>query len=1177
MTLTNGEYNKKGEDKMSIRFIYGRAGTGKSTWCINRIKDSIANEENHKLILIVPEQYTFNTENRILKSIGERALLRTQVLSFKKMAHEVFEECGGRVKEIIKESGRNMLIHKVLNDKIDSLEYFRKISREQGFYEIVSDVISEFKKYNVNVDVLRNMEESIQEPELYNKIKELTVIYEAFNEEMNDGYIDGDDELTLLSRKLLENDIYTGSEVWIDEFSTFTPQQLEIIRLLAKRCKRVNITLCVDYRNEAKENEDVTDVFNTVKNTENKILKIMKENNISYEKPVDLNNLNDDKRWNRFVNSPELGHIERYFFTYPFNSFKGRCEKVRLYKANNIYDEIERVAKSISSLIRSGKYRYKDISVVCRNIDDYEKITSVIFNDYNIPYFLDKKLQLLDNPLIILITSAFEILFKDWSYESVFKYLKTGLTAMENSNIDILENFVLEYGIKGCKWSTENEIVGESWIKDSEGHVSDENNVVAEIMEEIRRPLLIFHKKIKGKHKVSYICKAIYEFLIDIDAFSRIDEWIEKFDKLGLEDKVKEYSQVEEIVIDILDQAVDVMGDKELDSYDFFKILNSGFTNEEIGVIPVALDQVNIGDVARIKGRDVKVLYIVGINDGVLPSSKKDEGILSDNDRNILSEMGVDLATTTRNKVFEEQFLLYTALTISSDYLMLSYPMADFEGKSLRPSIVISRIKKILPNLVEESALYDLSGRRDKLNKVVSPIPTFNELILAMRKSCDEEEVEDYWREVYKWFKEDDEYEYKVKNIFKGLDYSNLKNTVNRNNLRELYANDDGKLMFSVSRLEKYAECPFSYFVQYGLKAKNRKIYEFTPPDLGSFVHDILDLFTNKVKKEGILWSELNNEKCKSMISELIDMRLNEQTNSILNSSKRFKYLSQRFKRVISKSVTVMAEQIGKGEFEVFKTEFNFGDYKTGEAVMLNLEDDEKVYLQGRIDRIDTLELDGQTYVRIIDYKTGAKKFDLNELYYGLQMQLLVYLDAIIKNSKYILEKQVIPGAVLYFKVDDPIIKSKKEMTTEEIETEVLDELKLKGLVLKDAKVVKAMDRDIEGYSLVIPAAFKKDGDFKSTSDVVTEEEFTLLREYVNKKMISLCEDMLCGDVKIEPTKQANRSYCEYCDFSSICQFDTSIKDNKYKVINKKSRTEIWDNIRKEIKADEGEEIQKSE
>ena len=1149
---------------MSIRFIYGRAGIGKSTWCINSIAENIKKDDENKLILIVPEQYTFNTENRILKSIGEPALLRTQVLSFKKMAHEVFEECGGRVKEIIKESGRNMLIHKVLNEKIESLEYFRKISREQGFYEIVSDVISEFKKYNVEVDSLRNIEESIQESDLYNKIRELSIIYEAFNEEMNEGYIDGDDELTLLGKKLLENDIYTNSEVWIDEFSTFTPQQLEIIRLLARRCKRVNITLCMDNRDNSNGNQDITDVFNTIKNTENKILKIMKENNISYDKPINLNMINVNEGYNRFKNAPELEHIEKYFFTYPFNSFNGKCENVKLYKANNIYDEIERVAKRITSLIRSGKYRYKDISVVCRNIDDYEKITSVIFKDYEIPYFLDKKLELLNNPLIILITSAFEILFKDWSYESVFKYLKTGLTGIENNYIDVLENFVLEYGVKGYKW-TVKEIISESWFNNNE-ELSEEKIFISEIMDEVRRPLLVFHNKIKGKHKVSHICKAIYEFLIDIHAFERINEWIEKFDEIGLEDKVKEYSQVEESVIDILDQAVDVMGDKDLDSYDFFKILNSGFNNEEIGVIPVALDQVNIGDVARIKGRDVKALYIVGVNDGILPASKKEEGILSDNDRNILSEIGIELASNTRNKVFEEQFLLYTVLTISSDYLMISYPMADFEGKSLRPSIVISRIKKILPKLVEESDLYDLSSYKDKLNKVISPIPTFNELILAMRKNCDEENVEEYWREVYKWYKDSPEYENKVKNIFKGLDYSNLKNHVNKNNLRELYANEDGKLMFSVSRLEKYAECPFSYFVQYGLKAKNRKIYEFTPPDLGSFVHDILDLFTNRVKKEGILWSELNNERCKEIVSNLIDIRLSEQTNSILNSSKRFKYLSQRFKRVISKSVTVMAEQIGKGEFEVFKTEFDFGNYKTGEAVMLNLQDDEKVYLQGRIDRIDTLDLDGQTYIRIIDYKTGAKKFDLNELYYGLQMQLLVYLDAIIKNSKYILEKQVVPGAVLYFKVDDPIIKSKKEMTTEEVETEVLEELKLKGLVLKDAKVVKAMDRDIEGYSLVIPAAFKKDGDFKSTSDVVTEEEFTLLREYVNRKMISLCEDMLCGDIKIEPTKQANRSYCEYCDFSSICQFDTSIKDNKYKIVGKKSRTEIWDNIRSDVK-----------
>lgn len=1144
---------------MGIRFIYGRAGTGKSKFCIDDIKENIKKNGDHKLILLVPEQYTFTTENKILMEIGERALLRTEVLSFKRMAHNVFEECGGRVKNLMKESGKNMLIHRVLNENIESLNYFKKISREQGFYQTISEMITEFKKYNVDVEGLRSIEQQIDNNELAQKLNELSLIYEAFNLKMHEGYIDGEDEINLLSEKLLKNDIYNDTEIWIDEFTSFTPQQLEVIRILSKKCRRVNITLCMDINFNTKELDDITDVFTTINSTENKILKIMEENNISYEEPINLNLGNSL----RFKENNELNHIEKYFFKYPFNEYKGINENVRLYKANNTYDEIDKVAKSIVSLVRNNGYRYRDISVVCRNIDDYDKVTSVIFKDYNIPYFIDKKIKLLSNPLIVIITSAFEILFKNWSYESVFKYLKSGLTGIENRYIDVLENFILANGVKGYKW-TAKEILNEKWFNKND-QLTEDDILIAEIMDEVRGNIITFHNKINGKNKVKSICKAIYEFLLDIKAFERIDSWIEKFEELGLEDKVKEYGQVQSIVIEILDQAVDVIGEEELDSFEFFKILNSGFSNEEIGVIPVALDQVNIGDVARIKGREVKVLFIVGINDGVLPSGKKEEGILSDRDREILDEFGVKLASDTRRKVFEEQFLLYTALTISSELLILSYPMADFEGKSLRPSIVIPRIKKILPNLIEESSIYNIEERNDDFSRVTTPIPTFNELILALRRDYDKEDIEIYWPEVYRWFCENELFKDKVQNIFKGINYTNIGDKVTKKKLKQLYENDMGKLVFSVSRLEKYAACPFSYFVQYGLKAKDRKIYEFSPPDIGSFVHDILDTFTNKIKGDGILWSDLNNEKCKEIVSKIIDKRLEDENNSILNSTKKYKYLAQRFKRVIAKSVSVISEQIGKGEFEVFKTEFSFGNYNSGEAITLNLESKEKIYLQGRIDRIDTLDLDGDTYIRIIDYKTGAKKFDLNELYYGLQMQLLVYLDALIKNSKYILNKQARPGAIFYFKIDDPIIKSKKEMTEEEIQNEVLDALKMKGLVLKDARVVRAMDKDVEGYSLIIPAAFKKDGDFKSSSDVVTEEEFNMLREYVNKKMIELCEDMFSGEIKISPTKNANKAQCEYCNFSSICQFDTSIKDNRYKIILKKSQDEIFNNIKKEV------------
>ncbi|MGL5151866.1 MAG: PD-(D/E)XK nuclease family protein, partial [Clostridium sp.] len=425
------------------------------------------------------------------------------------------------------------------------------------------------------------------------------------------------------------------------------------------------------------------------------------------------------------------------------------------------------------------------------------------------------------------------------------------------------------------------------------------------------------------------------------------------------------------------------------------------------------------------------------------------------------------------------------------------------------------------------------------------------------------------WKDVFNWFNQYDEFNLKSKAVFDGLRYSNIGDEVSRKKIKQLYQNDSEKLLFNVSRLEKYAECPFSYFVQYGLKAKDRKIYEFSAPDLGSFMHDILDNFIVKVKQEKIAWSELSNNRCGKIIKELIDNKLKDESSSILNSSKRYQYFANRFKRVVTKSVSVIAEQMRKGEFEVFSNEFSFGNARDGDPICLELPSGEKVYLTGRIDRVDTLNMNGNTYVRIVDYKTGNKKFDLNELYYGLQMQLLVYLDALLRNSKHILKTGAMPGAILYFRIDDPIISSKNELEEEEVQKKVLEKLKMNGLVLKDVELVKAMDRNITEYSLVIPAKLKKDGDFDSKSSVITEDQFTLLREYVNEKMKELCEDMLSGKIKVEPCKTQDRAYCAYCDYSSICQFDTSIKDNNYKLVIKKSEDEVWDRIKQRIGEEE--------
>ncbi|EKY27971.1 ATP-dependent nuclease subunit B [Clostridium celatum DSM 1785] len=1043
---------------MGIRFIFGRAGDGKSHYCLEQINKKLNNQDKNKLILLVPDQYTFQTEKKLLEAIGEKALLRAEVLSFKRMATRVFDSCGGRAINVIEDSGKNMLIYKLLKDKGEELQYFSKISKKQGFVGTVSKSITEFKKYNISEEILREKELQIDKDELKEKISDLLNIYESFNGALHKEYIDSEDILTILANKLRECTLYNGAEVWVDEFTTFTPQQIEVLKVLAKQCKNINITLCSDGEDSSKGGE--ADIFSVITSTENKIIKMMQENNISYKEPVYLNN----KNIYRFKESNELEHLEKYFFNYPFKIYKGKNKDVRLYKANNNYNEIEWVAQDILRLVRDKGYRYKDIAVVCREIDSYDKITSVIFNEYNIPYFLDKKRDILSNPLVVLIISALEILISNWSYESVFKYVKSGLITLESQFIDKLENYILANGIKGYKWT-------KNLLEEDEREFTQEEIEIAEYMEEIRRPIIKLYNKIKGNTTVIKYCTALYEFLLEINAFETMDSWLEEFNRLGMQDKIKEYTQVPSIVMDMLDQAVKVLGDEEVDLKTFSKLLVSGFEEKEIGVIPMSLDQVNIGDIARIKGRDVKALYVVGANDGVLPSANKDEGILSDEDRIELKNLGIELASDTRSRIFEEQFMVYTALTIPSNYLMITYPMADFEGKSLRPSIIIPRLKKILPNMQEESEIYynhikECDLYYDKYHNITAPIPTFNELIEALRRKYEKEEIEEHWKEAFKWFEESEEFKDRTNVVFNGLNYTNLVERIPREKIKELYSNENGRLMFSVSRIEKYAQCPFGYYVQYGLKAKDRKVYEFSAPDLGSFMHEILDQFTNKIKKENIHWSELTKDRCSEIVNELVNNKLRNETNSILNSNKKYQYFSERFKKTITKSVTVISEQMRRGEFDVFKNEFDFGDFKDSDPIKLELPSNETVYLKGRVDRIDKVELDGETYIRIVDYKSGSKSFDLNELYYGLQIQLLVYLDAILKSSDKILKTECMPGAILYFKIDNPIIQSKKALSEEEIQTEVLKKLKMDGLLLKDAKVVKAMDNEMETIHL---------------------------------------------------------------------------------------------------------------
>ena len=1151
---------------MGLKIIYGRAGTGKSTFCINQIKKKINNSPTNKLILLVPEQFTFQTENKVLSAIGERYVLNAEVLSFKRLAHNVFNECGGSTRTIMGDAGKSMLIFKVLEDLGDNMTVFKNASRQKGFIDIASKTITEFKKYNVNNEVLDLTINEIEDENLKMKMEELKDVFNEFNSRLHEGYVDEEDQLLLLNEKLDGCSLYDGAEIWIDEFNSFTPNQLSVIGKLLKRAKSVNITLSIDEVNSPKGESDL---FVATKNTEKRLMNLIQEEGIAFNGYIDLN---EDIPY-RFKENKELAHIERQLYAYPFKQYRGENNSLRLYRANNNYDEIEFVAKDILRLVREKQYRFKDISVICRDVDNYEKVVSAIFAEYEIPYYIDKKIDIASNPLIVFINSAVDIISKNWTYESMFKYLKTGLIkefrGIEGAElIDELENYVLAYGIKGKKWMEEWINYSSSILKEEE--ISEENKQRLERLNDIREtivtPLDEFNKECKGKKTLKEFATILYEFLDSkLDVMDTIDKYVDYFKENDMAIEAKEYSEVRDIFIDVLEQAVDVLGNEVMDLNEFMKVLNIGLSQYEMGLIPVALDQVNIGDITRIKSRGTKALYIIGVNDGVLPSASKEEGILSDNDREILLEKGISLASDTRTKIFEEQFLVYTAFTIAEEYLVVTYPLADFEGKSQRPSIIVHRLKKILPNVKEESEGFKLVN--DKYEKISAKIPTLNELMIAIRKNYDGAEIEDYWKYVYDWYLREPKWKERIEYVRKGLEYTNLENNISKEKAKKLYEDNKNKISLSVSRLERYAQCPFAYYIQYGLKAKDRKIYEFTAPDLGSFMHEILDEFTNEIKEKDLKWSDLSKENCRNIINSLVDNQVKNNKSSILNSSKRYSYFTDRFKRILTKSVMVISEQMKRSDFEIYKNELAFGFSKDVNSIKLDLPSGESFYLNGRIDRVDKLNLDGETYLRIIDYKTGCKKFDLNKFYNGLQMQLLVYLDALINNSENIVENQAMPGAILYFRIDDPILKSKGDLTEEEIKSEVLKELKLEGLLLDDVKVVKAMDNTLEPgtHSLIIPANMKKAGDLGKNKALITMEQFELLRKYVNEKMVEICQNMIEGKIDIEPCKENKNIVCDYCNYSHICQFDSSLEDNRYKVIPKKKDEEIWKSINEKV------------
>ena len=1091
---------------MSIRFIYGRSGTGKSEYIYKEIKEKINTKE--KIYILTPDQFSFTAEKKLLEIIEEETSLNAEVLTFNRMAYRIFSEVYGAAEVNLSLTGRAMLLYDILLEEKNNLTFLKN---SEGDIDLVSTTITEFKKHNITEKQLQEHIEKINSTYLKSKLTDLHLIYAKYNQKIKDKYIDENDKLTLLAERLECSSMFKNSLIYIDEFAGFTRQEYNVIEKLLKLAKMVTVTICTDELEIKNGEKPESDIFYSNKQTAQELVRYAKNSRCAIESPL---HLCKEYRYK----TEELKHLEKNLYKIPYQKYEDKINSIALFLCENPYSEIELVAKNIVNLVRNYGYKYKDIAIITKDLQPYASIVKAIFGQYEIPVFMDEKRELSQNAIVKYVLALLDIFAKNWSYEAMFNYIKSGFLDLEEVHIYHLDNYCKKWGIKGSKWYKED------WKWEDE-----QLDTINTIRKLVTDPLIELKENLNGMKICRQFCEQLYTFWIKQGLIDKIEQ---------KQEKIKEYNngneelwQAFQIILKVLDEMVLVFGEEEMTFEKYRDLIKIAMQKDGLGEIPMYMDQVTMGDIERSRSHKVKAIFMIGVNDGSFLNGNMEEGFLNNEDRFILKQNGMELAKGTLERLYEEQFNVYKALTTAEEKLYISYIMADKEGNTKRPSILISKLKKIFPNLMEESQFLENSPMLWHANN------TFEELLEKLRNERNGEELEEIWQVIFQWYYLNPEWSAKLKKAMEGINYTNLPEKIKEKNLKRLYGKN---LETSVSKLEQYRECPFSFHLKYGLRLKDEGSFNLKSIDTGSFMHEVIDAFFEKSSKNKMKIKEISEDEVKKIIEEIIEEKLKISKNYIYTSTPKFTALTNKLKNVIIKSVDYIIYQLKQSDFELKGTEVEFKNQGEYPPMRFKLENGQSVELTGKIDRVDIAKIEDGKWIRIIDYKSSVRNIDLNEVVTGLQIQLLTYLDAVTEYEN------AIPAGMFYFNLLDPIIHTDKNKTEEEIEKEIRKKFKMQGLVLADISIVKKMDRQLQkGYSDIIPVYVDKDGNLsEKTGNILKREEFEGLQKYGKKLIKQIAEEILSGDIGMKPyyNRKNKKTPCIYCEYKNICGFNTRIE-----------------------------------
>ncbi len=1101
---------------MALRLIPGNSGSGKTEYMYEQVVRLAEANPRKNYLCLVPEQYTMQTQRKLVDLSGNHAIMNIDVLSFRRLAFRIFDEMGMTDLHILEETGKNLVLRKVAQEQEQYLTVLKGNMHRMGYISEVKSFISEMMQYNLTPEKLQDiLQKNNFSKALQGKLADIQVMYQGFVDFLEGHFITDEEILHILMQVAGESDILRDSVLVLDEFTGFTPVQVDLLGQLMTICEEIWVSLTIDAREDFYHSKGMQELFDMPKKTIRTLMDLAQKTHVKILEPVVLQD--GDKK--RFKEAKALYFMEQNLFRPIAGQFQEETNEIEIYSFRNPKEELTWTARQIRSLVQSGQYRYRDIAVVSGDITGYSNYVESVCTKYEIPYFLDATRDVLFHPFIEFVRAIPEVVEQDFSYNAVMRLLRTGYCGIPEDDVDRLENYLLATGIHGKKmWENR-------WLRLPRNDKAYDLDKMEALRQHLWNGFAPLTETFGHKHTVEQQIKALYRYIVSLGAEEQLRQREAALLTENEQTKAKEYAQVYRIVMDLLDKCVSVLGSECLTAEELGEILDSGFEAAKVAVIPPGYDSVTIGDIERTRLNHVKILFFLGVNEGIVPKSVNQGGIISSYERDTLEEAAVALAPGAREQAFIQKYYLYLNMTKPSRQLYLTYSRVDSEGKALRPSYLIRTMLKLFPKM----KVQEMGDLEQILN--TATIEAAKDYLIVGEKTPE-------WYALAKCFLDstDTKVQENMTQILGAVYYSYQHNPISRKVAEAIYGKG---IEGSVTRLEKFAQCAYAHFLSYGLHLKEREESGFESVDMGNLYHAAIEIYSKKLAESSYNWFTVSDEVRDGFAENAMEEAVMAYPNLSIYATAENAHMAKRMNHIFKQTIWALTTQIRRGQFVPNDFEVSFSKTDNLEALSYELKEGKSIQLMGRIDRMDLCRDDNRLYVKVIDYKSGNTRFDLLKLYRGLQLQLVVYMNAAMELEKKKHEHlEIVPGGMFYYHIDDPVVEVTGETDESAIAEAVLRELKPNGLVNSEENIYRAMDDAFETKSDVIPVELKKNGELSARSSVMTTEEFELISKYVKNTIVQTGNDIYAGNVEVAPFTDGQKSGCDYCPYKAICGFD---------------------------------------